>query len=154
MAEIVYNRFALHLPYYRQSEMFARLDTSLSRLSEIAEDSQSAHQDLAAMRSEFAWSPEETDRATKWAALAGELHTNMHEVIGHGSRKHVPMFATFFIFILASLANWAMKSLFGVLSPVSRKGGDAGTSYVAGLLSGGEDAVLKKIEKNKKRIWE
>jgi len=26
-----------------------------------------------------------------------------------------------FIFILASLANWAMKSLFGFLSPVSRK---------------------------------
>jgi phosphoribosyl-ATP pyrophosphohydrolase len=27
----------------------------------------------------------------------------------------------------------------------SRKGGDAGTSYVAGLLGGGEDEVLKKI---------
>jgi NitT/TauT family transport system permease protein len=34
-----------------------------------------------------------------------------------------------FIFILASLANWAMKSLFGMLSPVSRKGGDAGMYF-------------------------
>jgi ABC-type nitrate/sulfonate/bicarbonate transport system permease component len=34
-----------------------------------------------------------------------------------------------FIFILASLANWAMKSLFGLLSPVSRKAGDAGMYF-------------------------
>ena len=34
-----------------------------------------------------------------------------------------------FIFILASLANWAMKSLFGLLSPVSRKSGDAGMYF-------------------------
>jgi ABC-type nitrate/sulfonate/bicarbonate transport system permease component len=33
------------------------------------------------------------------------------------------------IFILASLANWAMKSLFGVLSPVSRTSGDAGMYF-------------------------
>jgi NitT/TauT family transport system permease protein len=34
-----------------------------------------------------------------------------------------------FIFILASLANWAMKSLFGLLSPVSRHDGDAGMYF-------------------------
>lgn len=34
-----------------------------------------------------------------------------------------------FIFILATLANWAMKSLFGYLSPVSRQGGDAGMYF-------------------------
>jgi len=33
------------------------------------------------------------------------------------------------IFILASLANWAMKSLFGVLSPVSCTSGDAGMYF-------------------------
>src|SRR6202022_1209281 len=38
-------------------------------------------------RSEFSWSPEETMRATKWSAFAGELTTNMHEVIGHASGK-------------------------------------------------------------------
>ena len=34
-----------------------------------------------------------------------------------------------FIFILASLANWAMKSLFGMLSPVSRNSGEAGMYF-------------------------
>ena len=38
-------------------------------------------------RKEFSWSPEEAERAETWAAFAGELHTNMHEVIGHGSGK-------------------------------------------------------------------
>jgi dipeptidyl-peptidase III len=36
-------------------------------------------------RKEFSWTPEEADRAEKWAAFASELITNMHEVIGHGS---------------------------------------------------------------------
>jgi len=39
------------------------------------------------MRSEFAWSPDEAARAQKWAAFAGELHTDMHEVIGHASGR-------------------------------------------------------------------
>jgi dipeptidyl-peptidase III len=38
-------------------------------------------------RKEFSWTPEEADRAEKWAAFAGELMTNMHEVIGHGSGR-------------------------------------------------------------------
>jgi dipeptidyl-peptidase III len=39
------------------------------------------------MRSEFAWSPEEADRAAKFAELGGELTTDMHEVIGHASGR-------------------------------------------------------------------
>jgi dipeptidyl-peptidase-3 len=39
------------------------------------------------MRSEFSWTPEEAARSEKWSALAGELTTNMHEVIGHASGK-------------------------------------------------------------------
>jgi dipeptidyl-peptidase-3 len=38
-------------------------------------------------RSEFSWTPEEAARSEKWGSLAGELHTNMHEVIGHASGK-------------------------------------------------------------------
>ena len=34
-----------------------------------------------------------------------------------------------FIFILAAVANWAMKALFGMLSPVSRQAGDAGMYF-------------------------
>jgi dipeptidyl-peptidase III len=39
------------------------------------------------MRSEFTWSPEEADRATKFSEFAGELTTDMHEVIGHASGR-------------------------------------------------------------------
>ena len=39
------------------------------------------------LRSEFCWTPEEAARAEKWGSLAGELLTNMHEVIGHASGK-------------------------------------------------------------------
>lgn len=36
---------------------------------------------------EFAFSDEEVERAKKYGALAGNLHTDMHEVIGHASGK-------------------------------------------------------------------
>jgi dipeptidyl-peptidase-3 len=39
------------------------------------------------MRSEFAWSPEEAQRAEKFADFSGELTTDMHEVIGHASGR-------------------------------------------------------------------
>jgi dipeptidyl-peptidase-3 len=42
---------------------------------------------LPAFRSEFAWTAEEAERDARWGALASELMTNMHEVIGHGSGK-------------------------------------------------------------------
>ena len=40
-----------------------------------------------AFRAEFAWSPEELERATKWSVLSGELLVDMHEVIGHASGR-------------------------------------------------------------------
>jgi dipeptidyl-peptidase-3 len=43
-----------------------------------------------AMRSEFTWSPEESARAAKWGAFVGELHTDLHEVIGHASGRTSP----------------------------------------------------------------
>jgi dipeptidyl-peptidase-3 len=42
---------------------------------------------LPEFRREFAWSPEEAERAEKWTSIASELTTNMHEVIGHGSGR-------------------------------------------------------------------
>jgi dipeptidyl-peptidase-3 len=42
---------------------------------------------LPEFRREFAWSPDEADRAEKWSSFASELTTNMHEVIGHGSGR-------------------------------------------------------------------
>jgi dipeptidyl-peptidase III len=41
-------------------------------------------------RREFSWTPDEAERAEKWAPFAGELLTNMHEVIGHGSGRIEP----------------------------------------------------------------
>ncbi len=39
------------------------------------------------MRSEFSWTPEEADRASKFGTFSGELTTDMHEVIGHASGR-------------------------------------------------------------------
>ena len=38
-------------------------------------------------RREFTWTEEEALRAEKWGRFAGELSTNMHEVIGHASGR-------------------------------------------------------------------
>ena len=38
-----------------------------------------------AYRSEFTWDDAETARAEQWGSLAGDMTTNMHEVIGHAS---------------------------------------------------------------------
>jgi len=40
-----------------------------------------------AYRREFCWSDEETARAEQWAALASEVTTGIHEVLGHGSGR-------------------------------------------------------------------
>jgi dipeptidyl-peptidase-3 len=41
----------------------------------------------AGFRQEFSWTDEEAERSNRWSSLAGELTTNMHEVIGHASGK-------------------------------------------------------------------
>jgi dipeptidyl-peptidase-3 len=38
-----------------------------------------------AFYTEFSWTDDESERARRWASLASELTTNMHEVIGHTS---------------------------------------------------------------------
>jgi dipeptidyl-peptidase-3 len=63
-------------------EQYGSKSVSLSNVNEAYDKST-----LPAFRSEFSWTPEEAERATKWNALAGDLTTNMHEVIGHASGK-------------------------------------------------------------------
>ncbi len=63
-------------------ERFGSKSVSLSNVSEAHEKSTPR-----GFRREFSWTPEEADRAERWGALTGELHTNMHEVIGHGSGR-------------------------------------------------------------------
>ncbi len=38
-------------------------------------------------RQEFSWDADEAARAEKWSSLAGEITTNLHEVVGHGSGR-------------------------------------------------------------------
>jgi dipeptidyl-peptidase-3 len=63
-------------------ERYGSKSVSLSNVNEAYDKST-----LPEFRSEFSWTPEEAARAMKWSACAGELTTNMHEVIGHGSGK-------------------------------------------------------------------
>lgn len=58
---------------------------SLANVNQAYDKSTSAE-----FRREFAWSPEEAARAEKWSSLAGELATDLHEVIGHGSGRISP----------------------------------------------------------------
>ena len=61
-------------------EQHGSKSVSLSNISEAYDKSTPG-----SLRGEFAWSPEEAERASKYGTLAGELHTDMHEVIGHAS---------------------------------------------------------------------
>jgi dipeptidyl-peptidase-3 len=63
-------------------ERYGSKSVSLSNVNEAYDKST-----LPEFRSEFSWTPEEAARATKWNALAGELTTNMHDVIGHASGR-------------------------------------------------------------------
>ncbi len=63
-------------------ERYGSKSVSLSNVNEAYDKST-----LPEFRSEFSWTPEEVVRAEKWNALASELTTNMHEVIGHASGK-------------------------------------------------------------------
>ena len=63
-------------------EQYGSKSVSLSNITEAYEKAT-----LPEFRSEFCWTAEEAERAEKWSAFAGELTTNMHEVIGHGSGK-------------------------------------------------------------------
>ena len=60
---------------------------SLSNVREAADNAVPA-----SMRTEFAWTPEEAERSTKFGAIAGELITDMHEVIGHASGQQASGF--------------------------------------------------------------
>ena len=63
-------------------ERYGSKSVLLSNVSDAYEKST-----LPEFRTEFSWTAEEAARAMEWSAFAGELTTNMHEVIGHGSGK-------------------------------------------------------------------
>jgi dipeptidyl-peptidase-3 len=63
-------------------ERYGSKSVSLSNVNEAYDKST-----LPEFRSEFSWTKDEAERATKWNAFASELTTNLHEVVGHGSGK-------------------------------------------------------------------
>jgi dipeptidyl-peptidase-3 len=63
-------------------ETYGSKSVSLSNVNEAYDKSTQPE-----FRREFAWTPEEAARAEKWNAVASELTTDLHEVIGHGSGK-------------------------------------------------------------------
>jgi len=73
----------------RIREEYGSKSVSLSNVNEAYDRSTSPE-----FRKEFAWSPEEAERSEKWSAFAGELTTNMHEVIGHASGRVSESLAT------------------------------------------------------------
>jgi dipeptidyl-peptidase III len=68
-------------------EQYGSKSVSLANVNDAYDKSQPE-----SMRSEFAWSPEETARAAKFGSLGGELTTDMHEVIGHASGRQAAGF--------------------------------------------------------------
>ncbi len=64
----------------RVRERYGSKSVSLANISEAYDKST-----LPEFRTEFSWSADEAARSARWGALAAELTTNMHEVIGHGS---------------------------------------------------------------------
>jgi dipeptidyl-peptidase-3 len=66
----------------RIRETYGSKSVSLANISEAYEKSLPD-----SYRREFCWSEEEVSRAERWAALASEVTTGIHEVLGHGSGR-------------------------------------------------------------------
>jgi dipeptidyl-peptidase III len=66
----------------RIREQYGSKSVSLSNVVEAYERSLPE-----TFRVEFAWSDDEVERAHRWGAMASELTTEIHEVLGHGSGR-------------------------------------------------------------------
>jgi dipeptidyl-peptidase-3 len=66
----------------RIREQYGSKSISLANVNEAYDKSTPG-----SMRGEFAWTPEEAQRAEKFGTLGGELTTDLHEVLGHASGR-------------------------------------------------------------------
>ena len=64
--------------------------------------------------SEFAWDEAEIERSKKWATVADEIHTDLHECLGHGSGQLLPGVSTTAMGEYASALEEARADLFGL----------------------------------------
>ena len=66
----------------RVREAYGSKSVTLSNVTEAYENSTTDE-----YRREFTWSADEFERAKRWGAVASELATEIHEVLGHGSGR-------------------------------------------------------------------
>jgi dipeptidyl-peptidase-3 len=66
----------------RIRERYGSKSVTLANINEAYDKSQPP-----AYRREFCWSEDEVERAEKWGAVASEVTTAIHEVLGHGSGR-------------------------------------------------------------------
>ena len=64
--------------------------------------------------SEFAYSEEEIERYKQWGTVADEIHTDLHECLGHGSGQLLPGVSTTAMGEYASALEEARADLFGL----------------------------------------
>ena len=63
---------------------------------------------------EFAYNKKEVEMAKKWGTLADEIHTDLHECLGHGSGQLLPGVSTTAMGEYASALEEARADLFGL----------------------------------------
>ncbi len=63
---------------------------------------------------EFAWNQKEIDLAKKWGTIADEIHTDLHECLGHGSGQLLPGVSATEMGEYASALEEARADLFGL----------------------------------------
>ena len=63
---------------------------------------------------EFAWDQKEIDMAKKWGTVADEIHTDLHECLGHGSGQLLPGVSSTAMGEYASALEEARADLFGL----------------------------------------
>ncbi len=68
-------------------EQYGSKSVSLANVRDASDNSTPG-----SMRGEFSWTPDEVERGVRFGALAGELLTDMHEVIGHASGQQAAGF--------------------------------------------------------------
>ena len=74
----------------------------------------SAQESPKSTLAEFAWDEAEIARAKKWGTVADEIHTDLHECLGHGSGQLLPGVSTTAMGEYASALEEARADLFGL----------------------------------------
>ena len=74
----------------------------------------SAQEQPKSVLAEFAWDEAEIARSKQWGTVADEIHTDLHECLGHGSGQLLPGVATTAMGEYASALEEARADLFGL----------------------------------------